>query len=54
MSVNVDSIVLIKILSQLTLSGYSRICKWLKPQQLRQLPQFSMKIQKEHPERCSL
>ena len=54
MSVNVDSIVLIKILSQLTLSGCSRICKWLKPQQLRQLPQFSMKIQKEHLERGSL
>ena len=46
MSVNVDSFVLTKILSQLTLSGRSRICTWLTPQQLCQLPQFSMKIQK--------
>jgi len=54
MSVNVDSIVLINVLRQLTSSNGSRNCKRLKPQQLRQLPQFSMKIQKEHLERCSL
>ena len=54
MSVNVDSIVLINVLRQLTSSNGSRNCKRLKPQQLRQLPQFSMKIQKEHPQKGAL
>ena len=42
--VNVDSIVLINVLRQLTLSDCSHICKQLKSQQLCQLHQFSMKI----------
>jgi len=48
MSVNVDSIVLINVLRQLTLSGCSHICKRLKSQQLCQLHQFSKKY-KKHP-----
>ena len=39
---NVDSIVLINVLRQLTLSGCSHIGKRLKSQQLCQLHQFSM------------
>ena len=40
----VDSIVLIKVLRQLTLSDRSHICKRLKSQQLCQLHQFSKKV----------
>ena len=43
---NVDSIVLMNLLRQLTLSGCSHICKRLKSQQLCQLHQFSKKVQK--------
>ena len=44
MSVNVDIIVLINVLRQLTLSGCSHICKRLNSQQLCQLHQFSKEI----------
>ena len=47
--VNVDSIVLIKVLRQLTLSDCSHICKWLKSQQLCQLLQFKYESTKRTP-----
>ena len=46
MSANVDIIVLINVLRQLTLSVCSHICKRLKSQQLCQLHQFSKKVEK--------
>jgi len=42
------------VLRQTISSNYSCIFKRQKQQQLRQLPQFNMKEQKEHLERCSL
>ena len=46
---NVDIIVLINVLRQLTSSNCSHICKRLKSQQLRQLRQFSKNVQKRTP-----
>ena len=43
---NIDNIVLINVLRQLTSSNCSHICKRLKSQQLCQLHQFSKKVQK--------
>ena len=54
MSVNVDIIVLINVLRQLTLSGCSHICKRLKSQQLCQLHQFSKKVQKKNTPKGAL
>ena len=51
---NVDSIVLINVLRQLTLSDCSHICKRLKSQQLRQLRQFSKNVQKRTPQKGAL
>ena len=48
MSVNVDIIVLINVLRQLTMSVCSHNCKRLKSQQLCQLHQFSKKVQKKN------
>ena len=54
MSVNVDIIVLINVLRQLTLSGCSHNCKRLKSQQQCQLHQFSKKVQKKNTPKGAL